>query len=87
MQYYALDLVTYQGSGYLVKEDCMGVIPVEGDYYQLLASKGNDGSDTRGSKRNSRIIIGTSTNGWTADDCDYLCDGTDLTNTGNIFLS
>ena len=25
--------------------------------------------------RNSRFIIGTSTAGWTADDCDYLCDG------------
>lgn len=24
-----------------------------------------------------RFVIGTSTAGWTADDCDYLCDGTD----------
>ena len=29
------------------------------------------------SVRGARIIIGTSTNGWTEDDCDYLCDGTD----------
>lgn len=28
-------------------------------------------------KRTARFSIGTSTNGWTANDCDYLCDGTD----------
>ena len=26
--------------------------------------------------RTCRFVIGTSTNGWTANDCDYLCDGT-----------
>lgn len=26
--------------------------------------------------RAARFVIGTSTAGWTADDCDYLCDGT-----------
>lgn len=25
----------------------------------------------------SRLVVGTSTNGWTRADCDYLCDGTD----------
>lgn len=24
-----------------------------------------------------RFVVGTSTAGWTAADCDYLCDGTD----------
>lgn len=28
-------------------------------------------------KRYASFVIGTSTNGWTAEDCDYLCDGTD----------
>ena len=28
-------------------------------------------------KRTARFSIGTSTNGWTANDCDYLCDGVD----------
>lgn len=28
-------------------------------------------------KRTARFIIGTSTAGWTAADCDYLCDGVD----------
>ena len=26
--------------------------------------------------RPARFVVGTSTAGWTADDCDYLCDGT-----------
>ena len=28
-------------------------------------------------KRYANLVIGTSTNGWTTADCDYLCDGTD----------
>ena len=28
-------------------------------------------------KRYARMVIGTSTAGWTAEDCDYLCDGVD----------
>ena len=27
-------------------------------------------------KRTARFVVGTSTAGWTAADCDYLCDGT-----------
>lgn len=30
-----------------------------------------------GGKRVARFTVGTSTVGWTAADCDYLCDGTD----------
>ena len=26
-------------------------------------------------KKTARFVIGTSTAGWTAADCDYLCDG------------
>ena len=29
-----------------------------------------------GGKRVCRFTVGTSTAGWTANDCDYLCDGT-----------
>lgn len=29
-----------------------------------------------GIPRTCRFVVGTSTNGWTANDCDYLCDGT-----------
>jgi parallel beta-helix repeat protein len=28
------------------------------------------------SNRSQRFVVGTSTAGWTLDDCDYLCDGT-----------
>lgn len=30
-----------------------------------------------GGKRVCRFTVGTSTAGWTSNDCDYLCDGTD----------
>ncbi len=33
-------------------------------------------SDLPKGKRVARFVIGTSTAGWTAADCDYLCDGT-----------
>lgn len=32
--------------------------------------------ENAGGKRAARLTIGTSTNGWTKKDCDYLCDGT-----------
>lgn len=31
---------------------------------------------TSSGKRVCRLVVGTSTSGWTASDCDYLCDGT-----------
>lgn len=34
-------------------------------------------SDNAGGKRASRLTVGTSASGWTAKDCDYLCDGTE----------
>lgn len=49
----------------------------------ISAQNLNDISDTLekldqggGGKRTVRAIVGTSTAGWTAADCDYLCDGT-----------
>ena len=45
----------------------------------VLGQSRNAGSTptTSTGKRIARFSIGTSTNGWTANDCDYLCDGTD----------
>ena len=45
----------------------------------VLGQSRNAGSSptTSTGKRTARFSIGTSTNGWTANDCDYLCDGTD----------
>jgi parallel beta-helix repeat protein len=34
-------------------------------------------SDLPEAKKTARFIVGTSQSGWTSDDCDYLCDGTD----------
>lgn len=39
-----------------------------------FASKDSAGSS---GKRTCRFVVGTSAAGWTKDDCDYLCDGTD----------
>ena len=41
-----------------------------------VAQEGADGADGMAC-RTCRFVIGTSTSGWTSDDCDYLCDGTD----------
>lgn len=40
---------------------------------------GSDGGlfvEPAGGKRTCRLVVGTSTAGWTNKDCDYLCDGT-----------
>lgn len=42
------------------------------DALEELAGRPSGG----GSPRTYRVVVGTSTAGWTEDDCDYLCDGT-----------
>ena len=43
-QYHELDIVTHQGSSYLVLSDVIGVTPAEDDeHYQVLAKKGDQG--------------------------------------------
>lgn len=42
-QYSELDIVTYEGSTYIVKKDALGILPTDESYFQLLAKKGNDG--------------------------------------------
>ena len=37
----------------------------------------NEAFESVSGKRTCRFVVGTSTAGWTAADCDYLCDGTD----------
>ena len=41
--YERLDAVSYNGSSYLVRKHCQGVEPAEGEYYMLLAKRGDDG--------------------------------------------
>lgn len=42
-EYERLDAVSYNGSSYLVRKHCQGVEPAEGEYYMLLAKRGDDG--------------------------------------------
>lgn len=55
----------------------------EGTEAEWLASlkgdtgaQGPQGEPGASGKRTCRFVIGTSASGWTAADCDYLCDGT-----------
>ena len=41
--YEELDVVRYEGSSYVVNKPCSGITPVEGEYYTLLAEKGEPG--------------------------------------------
>jgi len=43
--YERLDVVSYKGSSFTVLKTCTGEIPVEGEFYALLASKGDRASD------------------------------------------
>lgn len=42
-QYEALDVVQYQGSGYIVRKACEGVAPADGETYMLAAERGAKG--------------------------------------------
>ena len=43
-QYYLFDLVDYNGSSYIAKENTVGNLPTNTQYWQLIAEKGNTGS-------------------------------------------
>ena len=43
--YEQLDVVTYNGSGYIVLQSVTGVVPPNPTYYQVIASKGDSGAD------------------------------------------
>lgn len=43
--YEALDIVTYNGSSYIVLQSATGITPPNDTYYQLIASKGDAGSN------------------------------------------
>jgi parallel beta-helix repeat protein len=45
-----------------------------GDWISQGQIQGPSGKDAR---KTVRFVVGTSTSGWTEDDCDYLCDGAD----------
>ncbi len=43
-QYYLFDLVDYNGSSYIAKENTVGNLPTNTTYWQLIAEKGNTGN-------------------------------------------
>ena len=61
----------------------VGAIPavsgVKGQFLGFTAANtvGAVDAPASGGKRTCRLVVGTSTAGWTDADCDYLCDGTD----------
>ncbi len=60
--YKALDVVCYRGSGYIVKRDCSGVYPYNGDYFMLISEKGENGSyKTATIPYNTHVIIPVNT--------------------------
>lgn len=42
-KYERLDIVSYQGSSYIAKQDCTGVVPTNTAYWDLIAEKGETG--------------------------------------------
>lgn len=42
--YEFLDYVRYQGSGFIVRKQCTGITPEEGEYYMLAVAKGDTGA-------------------------------------------
>lgn len=43
-QYAPLDIISYNGSSYLVLQDCSGITPPNPTYYMVIASKGDTGA-------------------------------------------
>ena len=74
-------------AGQIVAPDGASVGLSEQHGYNYLMQKVNEARravntigesfETIGGKRTCRFTVGTSAAGWTAADCDYLCDGTD----------
>lgn len=55
--YQALDVVRYEGSSYIVLKECTGVTPTEGEYYTLMASKGDTGATGPQGPQGEGLII------------------------------
>lgn len=56
--YHPLDLVQYNGSSFLVKQDATGITPAEGEYYTLLAQKGETGPAGKDGEKGDQGIQG-----------------------------
>lgn len=76
--YASYNIVAYEGMSYIAKKPSTGVLPTDTEHWALLVSNavpGPQGPQGKLGKGPARIVVGTSLAGWTASDCDLLCDG------------
>ena len=76
--YAPYNIVAYEGMSYIAKKPSTGVLPTDTEHWALLVSNavpGPQGPQGKLGKGPARIVVGTSLAGWTASDCDLLCDG------------
>ena len=76
--YAPYNIVAYKGMSYIAKKPSTGVLPTDTEHWELLVSNavpGPQGPQGKLGKGPARIVVGTSLAGWTASDCDLLCDG------------
>ena len=78
-QYHALNIVACEGSSHINTSASLGIPPTDAGHWKLLVStprrppQGPQGLRGAGP---CRVVVASSQSGWTANDCDYLCDGT-----------
>lgn len=76
--YAPYNIVAYKGMSYIAKKPSTGVLPTDTEHWALLVSNAVPGPQGPQGDRGAgpcRVVVGTTERGWTAEDCDYLCDG------------
>ena len=73
-QYYLFDLVDYNGSSYIAKENSLGNLPTNTQYWQLIAAKGDTYDDTELKNDISSINTNIKANYYNKADTDTKLD-------------
>ena len=79
--YAPYNIVAYKGMSYIAKKPSTGVLPTDTEHWALLVSNAVPGPQGVPGEKGDRgagpcrVVVGTTKSGWTAEDCDYLCDG------------
>ena len=73
-QYYLFDLVDYNGSSYIAKENSLGNLPTNTQYWQLIAEKGDTYDDTELKNVISSINTNIKANYYNKADTDTKLD-------------
>ena len=75
-----LDGIAKNANNYTLPEagtDTLGGVKIDGSTITIADGViSSSGGSSSGGVKVATFTIGTSTNGWTSSDCDYLCDGT-----------